>query len=63
MGRNKNIRNRTAGLERAIAVHEKKIKNEEVKLSCNMERIDNSRGEIYEWKKQIEGLTQRLRRR
>jgi hypothetical protein len=63
MGRNKNIRNRIEGLEWAIAVHEKKIKNEELKPSCNMERINHWRGEIDRWKKQIERLTATLRRR
>ena len=63
MGRNQNIRNRIGGLERAIAVHAKKIENEEAKPSCNMKRINHWRGEIYEWKKQIERLTERLRRR
>jgi hypothetical protein len=63
MGRNKNIRNRIGGLERAIAVHEKKIKNEQVKPSWNMERINLWRGEIDRWKKQIERLAATLRRR
>jgi peptidoglycan hydrolase CwlO-like protein len=63
MGRNKNIRNRIAGLEQAIAAHEKKIKNEEAKPNCNMKRIGHWRGEIDGWKKQIERLTERLRRR
>jgi hypothetical protein len=51
MGRNKNIRNRIAGLEQAIAVHEKKIENEEAKPNCNMKRINHWRGEIDGWKK------------
>ena len=63
MGRNKNIRNRIGGLERAIAVHEKKIRNEEVKPNCNTKRISHWRGEIDGWKKQIERLKERLRRR
>jgi len=63
MGRNKNIRNRIGGLERAIAVHENKIKNEEAKPNRNMKRIDHWRNEIDGWKKQIERLRERLRRR
>jgi hypothetical protein len=63
MGRNKNIRNRIGGLERAIAMHEKKIANEEAKPNRNMKRINHWRGEIYGWKKQIERLTERLRTR
>jgi peptidoglycan hydrolase CwlO-like protein len=63
MGRNRNIRNRIAGLEQAIAAHEKKIKNEEAKPNCNMKRIGHWGGEIDGWKKQIERLTERLRRR
>jgi len=63
MGRNKNIRSRIEGLERAIAMHEKKIENEQAKPNRNMKRIDHWRGEIDGWKKQIERLRARLRRR
>jgi len=62
MGRNKNIRNRIEGLERAIGVHEKKTRNEEAKPHCNMKRINHWRGEIDGWKKQIERLKERLGR-
>jgi hypothetical protein len=63
MGRNKNLGNRIGGLEQAIAAHDKKIENEEAKPNCNMKRINDWRGEIDGWKKQIERLTERLRRR
>jgi hypothetical protein len=63
VGRNKYIRNRIGGLERAIAMHEKKIENEEAKPDCNMKRINHWRGEIDGWKEQIERLRERLGRR
>ena len=62
MGRNKKIDARIGGLERAIAA-QKKGRNEESKPNSNMKRINHWRGEIDEWKKQIERLRERLRRR
>ncbi len=63
MGRNKKIRTRLDGLERAIAVHLKKIDAEQSKPHPNNKRIHHWRGEIDEWEKQIERLTKRLRTR
>ena len=63
MGRNKNIRSRIGGLERAVAAHEKKIRNEGAKPNCDMGRIKHWRGEIDGWKKQIARLTESLRKR
>ena len=60
MGRNKKIKTRIAGLERAIRVHEKKFEVERSNPHSNTRWIQHWRGEIDEWKKQIERLTERL---
>ena len=62
MGRNKKIRNRIAGLERAIAVHEEKIEIEQSRPKADAKRIDHWYSETEGWKGQIERLTRRLRR-
>jgi len=63
MGRNKNIRKRIAGLDRAVDAHERKIETEHLKPNANNQIINHWRDEIQEWKKQIERLRKRLGRR
>ena len=60
MGRNKKIRNRIAGLERAIALHQEKIDFEQSKPHPVTKRIDDWRREIDGWKKQVDRLKKRL---
>ncbi len=63
MGRNKKIKARIAGLEQAIAVHQKKIETEQAEPIANTKRINHWHSEIEGWTKQIERLTRRLRPR